>query len=487
MLTSLLAALDAWCARAERRPWRWLVLLATLLALQVGPIWYATPDGTAYLSIARSIAAGGEVADLGSPLRFFPTGYPLLISPVFHAGRRPLLLLSLAHWLLAVVCMLGVFRWARSQFAESAPWVTALVMANVHIWILYRRTLSESAFCAVLPWTVLAWNGVVARIDGAAPAGRGWRGAVRALLAVGLLALLIAIREAGALIGVGVALAALVGGRRRAGRWRRVGLALAASLAAVVAFAIVVRFERLQAATNELIGAAAGADVPALWSVGSFFDHLRLRIVDLGQLLIPGMFKAYDDGWVGVTTMLYLPLAVLMAAAWWRLARRRGEVFAWTVPPYLALHLLWPYSGSGRYLLPLLPVLWLALWIFCAALPRRRLLFAALLAAHLGVAVGYLVAIDAPRARACHAAWPAVDLVAARARQPDEPLWVADGVPECVRLMLELAIDQPVGVHGGGDASWLLLPQDATIPERFVADTVAGDYVLARRRDPAAP
>jgi hypothetical protein len=195
------------------------------------------------------------------------------------------------------------------------------------------------------------------------------------------------------------------------------------------------------------------------------------------------MFKAYDDGWPGITTLVYVPLAALLAVSWWRLARGRGEVFAWTVPPYLALHLVWPYSGGGRYLLPLLPVLWLSLWVLCAPLARRRLLFAALIAAHLGVAIGYLVAIDAPRARACHAAWPAVDLVAARARPSGEPLSVAAGVPECVRLMLELAVDEPVGIAAAGP--WLLLPRDAPPPEGFVEDTVAGDFVLVRR--PAAP
>ena len=481
MLTSLLTALDAWCARTERRPGRWLALLAALLALQVGPVWYATPDGVAYLSIARTLAAGGPPANLGRPILSFPIGYPLLISPVFLAGARPLLLLSLAHWLLALVCMLGVFAWTRRQLAEAAPWVTALVMANVHIWILYRRTLSEAAFCALLPWTALAWNGVVARLDRALPRRRGAAapssdvaGGAHALVAVALLALLTAVREAGALVGVGAALATLAGADGRRARRRAWLLALAMSAAAALVFATLVRSERWAAASAEIAG-------------GGLLTHLHLRLLDLGQLLIPGMFKAYDDGWVGVTTVVYLPLALLMAAAWWRFARRRADVLTWTVPPYLALLLAWPYSGGGRYLLPLLPVLWLALWTWCARLPHRRVLFATLALAHLGVAMGYLFVIDAPRARACHANWPAVDLVAARSRLRYEPLRVAAGVPDCVRLMLELTLDEPVEADGAADPAWLLLPSTAPLPEHYVEDAIAGDFILARRREPGTP
>lgn len=469
---SLLARLDAWCARAERRPLRWLVLFAALLALQVGPVWYATPDGASYLSIARSLA-GGTATNLGRPELSFPIGYPLLLSPLFHFGPRPLLLLSLAHWLLAIVCMVGVYRWARSQAADAAPWVTALVMANVHIWILYRRTLSEAAFCALLPWTVVAWNAVVAPRDAAG----GRHRAVYVLLAVALLALLTAIREAGALVGVGAALVALRAGAPGT-RQRRIGFAVLAGILAAAVLAAVVRPERLQAAAQELT-AVAGTVIAG--GPTTLLEQLRLRILDLGQLVVPGMFKAYDDRWLSIATLCFVPVVAALAVAWWRFARRRADVFAWTAPPYVALYLVWPY-GAARYLLPLLPLLWLASWTACAAWPRRRLVFGVVLAAHLGVAVGYLFAIDARRARACDAAWPTVDLVAAQPRQLLQPLAVADGVPECVRLMLELAMDEPVA-RGGEEPRALLLPAGSAVPEHFAIETAAADYVLARRRE----
>ena len=114
------AACEAWLARAEQRPARWLTLFAVVLGLQIGPLWYASPDGAAYVSIARSIAAGGPVARLGNPQLGFPLGYPLLISPAFLTGPRPFLLLSIVHWVLAVIFMLGVHRWLRRRLGAGA-------------------------------------------------------------------------------------------------------------------------------------------------------------------------------------------------------------------------------------------------------------------------------------------------------------------------------------------------------------------------------
>jgi hypothetical protein len=192
------------------------------------------------------------------------------------------------------------------------------------------------------------------------------------------------------------------------------------------------------------------------------------------------MFKARGAGWADVNTLLYVPLAALAGVAWWRLARHSADVLAWTAPLYLGVYLAWPYAAGTRYLLPLLPLLWLALWELGAPLARRRRLFAILLLGHLGVAVGYLLAVDAPRARACHRDWPAVARVAARVRAADGPL-AAVATPECVRLMLSLAIDRPVTTAVAADTAWVLQPEssaDATA----LSEVVAGGYRLARRR-----
>ncbi len=44
---------------------RWMAMLALLLAIQISPWWYPTPDATAYLSIARGIAVSHRLSNLG--------------------------------------------------------------------------------------------------------------------------------------------------------------------------------------------------------------------------------------------------------------------------------------------------------------------------------------------------------------------------------------------------------------------------------------
>ena len=95
---------------------RWVLAVAgLLLAVQVGPWYYPQGDAPAYISIGRSIAHGG-LANMGSPVLWFPPGYPLLISPLFYVGDLPLLEISALNWLLAVAGMLGIYRWARGSY-----------------------------------------------------------------------------------------------------------------------------------------------------------------------------------------------------------------------------------------------------------------------------------------------------------------------------------------------------------------------------------
>ena len=88
-------------------------LLALVFAIQVGPLWYPTPDAISYLSIARSIALDHVAANHGGSQLYYSIGYPLLISPVFLLDERPFLFLSLVHFLWAIVLILSVYCWAR--------------------------------------------------------------------------------------------------------------------------------------------------------------------------------------------------------------------------------------------------------------------------------------------------------------------------------------------------------------------------------------
>ena len=160
--------MQAWrefVVRSLQRPKVVLSLLAALLATQILPLWTPTPDGAGYLSIARSIAHGGPVTNLGSPKLHYAPGYPLLISPAFMVSDRPFFLLALIQWLFAVAFMLGVYRWARQWFAGSELWITALVMSNVSLWMHARTTISEMPFMALLIWTAIRLDRLASAIE----------------------------------------------------------------------------------------------------------------------------------------------------------------------------------------------------------------------------------------------------------------------------------------------------------------------------------
>lgn len=149
-----LETLEAKVEAINRRPRLWLCIFALLFAIQISPWWYPKPDGCFYLSIARTMVAGSPTANDGDVFRPANPGYPLLISPAFLLGDRPFLAISALHWLMAVVCILGVYRWARRQFPAYAVLLTGLAVLNNAVWIHYRRTIKEIAFMAFIVWSV---------------------------------------------------------------------------------------------------------------------------------------------------------------------------------------------------------------------------------------------------------------------------------------------------------------------------------------------
>ena len=103
---SKLVAILRW---PQARPKIALVATAILLATQIGPWWYATSDSKGYLSIARSLANGHGLTNLGSPHIWFAPGYPVILSPLFLLSDRPFLAISIVTWLLAVAYLAGVY------------------------------------------------------------------------------------------------------------------------------------------------------------------------------------------------------------------------------------------------------------------------------------------------------------------------------------------------------------------------------------------
>jgi len=480
-------AIEKWLAGQSLRPLPWLGLFALLMAIQISPFWYPTPDATTYLSMARSIAVAHRLRNLGGAHLGYPPGYPLIISPAFLVSGRPFLVLSLIHWMLAVIFMAAIYRWFHKLAPAAAVLLTGLTMVNVALWIYYRRTLTEMAFMAAMMWAAVV-------LDSALEADSGYWSAMLTAAGTALLVVLVSIRETGVLLAAGFALAALIAIRAGRLRWSR-GLLMAATMAGpaiagVVAFTLY-DLRTARAAPSAVFGTHLGGFFDRrLPLVPRAIEGLRLRISEVGRLLVPGMFKAYSghNQWLHIDMAIYLVVFAVVTLGWTRLLRRQPEVLAATAPFYFVLYAVWGFDADTRYLLPLLPLLVACLWFAIESFSLWRLRFlAVLLAAHLAVALGYWIGVEIPRARNCNAQWASVTALAAALQNGKTMAVATPDVPQCARLMLSFTIDRPVlesTPARNSDAKKIVEPRNDPIPAGFQIERTAGPYQLLSRINP---
>jgi hypothetical protein len=452
--------------RIEKHRWVLFAIAALCLAIQISPRWYPTPDSVGYLSIARNLALHHCLANCGSNHLYLSVGYPLLISPLFWLQARPFVLISMLHFVLLLVFMAGVHNWARRHLPQAALWITVISVLNVSVWVAYRRTLSEIAFMTVLIWLVNVLNRLISE-----PADS--RSGLRLLLGSALVALAGLIRPAGILFVPGFAL--LVWGAVRRGRLtvgRAVGTLIAIGAPALLLLGATICYDRATAAgaptyTNQLLD-------PSMSLVGQLIEGLRLRIGEVGRVIVPGMHGAYDGPgrWLTVNMLVYAPLFVLLLRGWSRLARTQQDVFTLTFPLYLGLHVLWPYEQATRFFTPVLPFLLAALWKTLEGLGSRRWqLFASLSLAHLGVATGHWLIYDLPMARGAAYEWSELQSCTERMRTDLRPVVVSE-VPAATWMLVQFDLDRPVAeeqdtVSPARDIGWILVgPGAKRRPER---------------------
>ena len=360
----------------------WLIALAALLAMQIGSGWLPGPDESSYLSIARSLGMGhGFTRFSGERYLHYAPGYPLLIAPAFaRQAVRPFVAIGFIQWILAVLFMLGLYLWSRRYFGSHAVLLTALVVTNVGFWYYYRRTGAEIGFMAGMIWAVNLLTPATERRIGQAIG--------LTLAGSALVAFICWIRPVGVFIASGFGVTLFMLACRRHISWGR--CFLLGGIASVIALASVIGFissqsvgaaERRPGAvtyTGELLD--KNRPLPAL-----VVEGVRLRVTEIGRLLIPGMFKSYDakGRWIPNTLFIFVPVFILFAVGWRRFAMRAPNVLAWAFPFYLGLYILWWGEQGTRYMMPMLPVLWASMWHFAAPWERfRRPVFAALVAAH---------------------------------------------------------------------------------------------------------
>jgi hypothetical protein len=465
----------------------WLFVYAFFLLIQISNWWYPTPDSVAYLSIARSIATGRGLMNFGDRHIGYPPGYPLLMSVAFFQQSPPFLTISMMNWVMAILFMIGLYRWTSRLAAEVAPLLTGLTMVNVTFWIYYRRTLTELAFMTLMIWTV---NVLDRALDERSP----WRRAFFTAIGCALAVYLSMIREVGVLIVAAFAAALCVYVYRKRLRVRD-ALAMAAvvavpAAAAVIAF-IIYDFSTYRGPQSFVATHLSGFLNPRMPFKELISEGIRLQISAIGRIIIPGMFKAYAHSWMSLDTLIYLCATAIIAIGWVRILRRHVEVLAYTLPLYLGLYSIWGFDADTRYVLPMLPILVVSLW--CWLEPFHNLRFtivAVLLIANLGVAVGYWRGIELPRSRECNEQWPDVEKMAHVIDNDHGAMAAAEEFPECVRLMLSFTLDRPILVLSNDKdalrtSKWLFSNAKDQAPAGYREDSQIASYKLLRNTQSA--
>jgi len=334
-----------------------LILAIFYVALQNGR-WAPVSDADFYLAVARNLATGKGFLFNGGPVMISPPGWPLVL-----AGA---MLVSPSFWLLNLMQMamflgaVGIFyRVLRRLASPEQAFGVCLLTGLLSSWFRLTYVLdSEGLFCLLTSATLL----VAMQIK----EGRSiiWRLA----LLLGLTAASVAVRWTGILNGL-LAAAILVSGDFRP-RWNRAGI----SAALAVGLAVGVFFVLREALDEGWFCPSAAQDKGAvtnwnkiyplgvrggLWQAvrnapqfGAWVTGLLWEPTQLGRGLVAVKVATSLLGW-GLVGVLTLGLA----AAW----RQRQ----WLLPAVLVyglfLAVIWP-NVNPRYLMPVTPLVLLAIW-----------------------------------------------------------------------------------------------------------------------------
>jgi hypothetical protein len=420
---------------------------------------------------------------LGERHLYYAPGYSLLIAPAFFLqSARPFAPIALIHWLLAVLFMAGLYRWSRRYFGRDALLLTALVLVTVGFGYYLRRIGPEIAFMAAMVWAV---NFLTAAAEWKTFAPSACLALMGGLLVGGLCW----IRPVGVFVAAGFGLMLLALARRRCISWTRCFvLGGAVSLVALASVVGLIVYER---ATASPTGPGSQTYVeqiinPTTSLPAQLAEGARLRVTEIGRLLIPGMFKSYDakGRWLPNALFFYLPAFAFVAAGCWRFGRKAPNILAWTFPLYLGMYVIWPFEQGTRFMTPMLPVLWASVWFAASRWDRwRRPALVAVAGLHL-ILAGVYWANDIRGARAADKRWPALSALA-KAVQSDDRNGAVCADRE-IAWMFFLALDRSWPIVPNAEAvkpgtRWLLIADERGEAPQFTTKARADDLRLLER------
>ncbi len=487
-----------WQTIWQERRWIVLVLLCALLLLYIKPCWDASPDAVGYLSMARSFATGEQMTNLSMRHLHYPPGYALLISPLFLLEENPFLLLSILQALLAGLVMLLVYYWSRPILHPVfALGLVALVACNASFIHYASMTLSEMAFTF---WLFLAGMVLTRALASSAKTSAAWTilGAVLVLCAA-------VTRQVGIMLIPGCFCAGVVAAWRKEASWYRAFVVpLVAGLPALFALLWLMNYEAHTARLDgmETYVEMAGLDrMPVPEFIAQTIELVRVRVTDIGRLLIPGMYRAHNrpGAWLTLNMPLHLAAAGLAVFCWWRLVRPGGQspgmghrdVLLWSMPFYIGLYLIFPWDAGPRYFAPILAVLWIGICFQLALLQKHRYtILSILVMLHLFVGLVFFVRDDLKELQNFRRYWsscvqltrqmtPGEDVVAARGRRFGSVAGMTSYLMD--RKVLYLQPEDPIAQN---ITCLIQAPATPDPGEGFTQVAETGELRLYRRRTP---
>lgn len=451
----------SWAAR----PRPWIVLIALMILFQFKWWWTPTPDSVLYCSNARAMLHG-KMERLGSRQLVQPPGYPLLIAPSFLFGDQPWTILTLNQMVLLAAVAAAIWLWFKPIIGPATPLLTALVMANLSIWRYSRMNLSEPP---TMFWMLLAAISLDRTIR--CP---DWPSRLLWAVIGGLLAGMAGLtRIVGVSVALGMGLALLLRAFGGNSPWPR-SLILATiigalGLAGPVGF-LLYDHAHEQPGGRDYLFYLADKNTNV---ITTFIEGMRLRISEIGGLMLPGMYKARSRPgvWLHINIAIYLTVCAIMIRGLWRVLRKRPEPMILGFPAFFIICSIYAYPSVTRYMLPVLPVLIAGIWFGLEGLKRHRhTLMLILLIGHLGVSIGHRLTTIGDEL-ALHRRWPAVLQIMEPLKNDRREIGAA-GFETEFRMFMVWSIDRKIVEIA--DASridprihWLLIKPGDPVPPGF--------------------
>ncbi|MEM7577863.1 MAG: hypothetical protein AAF328_10345 [Planctomycetota bacterium] len=335
----------AWMkARADRFRFAWFGFSIAAFAATCSLVWRPGNDSAELLVIARRLNDTGQFRTLGGYHEGVMPGYPWLLAGLGRVGDAATLAMVLNVFAFAMWVAL-VFLWVRARFDRA----TAVVVATMCAW----SARSMEAAADVLPGMLFAVLLAALLLWEAKP--RGW-----ALRVVGvglLLSAMMTLRSVGLL----VAAAWLVS---LAWRW------LADKQRSQNQESVVVRIAALVAGFGVLAGCFAlipafRQDVAAVWN-----DWTTHGLSGIAATSWEAVISGIPEAILGIDPTPYGGVVLTAAAGLGVFLLLRRDV--WCGLLVIALALPWfLFLTTPRYVVPVLPLLYLGLWLVLCEAHRR--------------------------------------------------------------------------------------------------------------------